>query len=102
MILPARCDDHVRHHGARHVEYAADIGVQHDLDVFVVHRRQLVVADDAGVVDQDVDAPAAIGDPLDRGGARLGIAHVDLLGGDLLPGRARLDDFGCAAAALPR
>ena len=85
----------MRHHRARHVEDAADIGVEHHVDVVVVHRRQLVVADHSRVVDQDVDASGALGDALDRGSARLGIAHVDLLVRDLArAGRLVCDHFG--------
>ena len=75
----------MRHHRARHVEHAADIGVEHRAHVVVLERRKLIVADDAGVVDQDVDAPAAIGDALDRGGRRGRVAHVEALGRDLAP-----------------
>ena len=44
------------------------------LDVVVVERRERIVANDAGVVHQHVDAPGAIGKLLDSGRARRGVA----------------------------
>ena len=70
--------DHVRHHGARDVEHATDVRIQHGADVLVAQQRQQVVAHDAGVVDQHVDAPAAGDDLLDRRCDRSGVRDVDL------------------------
>ena len=53
-----------------------------------------------GVVDQHVDASAALGEPLDRGGAGGRVGDVDLLGMDLVAGVAQLRDD--VAAPLPR
>ena len=58
-----------------------------------------IVADRAGVVDEHVDAAAALGDALDGGRAGRGVADVDLLGGDL---RARGARGGDDRLARPR
>src|SRR4030095_5358658 len=63
---------------------AAHVRIEHIAHVVVLERRELVVADDARVVDQDVDPTAALGDAVDGSSARGGIAYVDLLRGDLL------------------
>ena len=88
------------HDGARHVEHAGDVGVEHGRDVVVVERRERIVADDAGVVDQDVDAPGALGDrarPRPRTPRRRGRRPARAI--DFVAGRARgRDDF----AAPPR
>src|SRR5207253_2497178 len=78
--LARALDDHVRHYGARHVEDAADVRLEHRAYVVVLERRELIVADDARVVHQDVDAAATIGHALHCNGARARIAHVDLFG----------------------
>jgi hypothetical protein len=72
----------VRDHRASDIEHAADVGVEDGADVVVVERRKLVVADDSRVVDQDVDPLGARRDALDRVGAGLCVADVDLLGAD--------------------
>jgi len=82
----------VRNDGARNVEDAADIGIEHRLHVVVLERGELVVADDARIVDQDVDAAAAIRDTLHGGSAGRRVAHVDLVGGDLASGGIAVGD----------
>ena len=68
--------DHVPRHRAGDVEDAADVGVQHRADVLVLEHAQQVVAHDAGVVHQHVDAPAALDDVLDRIADRRGVGDV--------------------------
>ena len=80
MILARRWHDHVGCHRARHVEGAGDVGVEHVPQILVLEAGQQIVADDAGIVDQHVDAAAALGDRARRRRARRGVADVDLFG----------------------
>jgi hypothetical protein len=67
------------------------VDVDDQVPVLVGHLEQQVVAGDAGVVDQDVDAAELLDDPGDRGVDRGGVADVgadaDVL---LVPGRGEL------------
>ena len=62
MILPAPPGNHVRDHGSRDVEHAHDIRVEHRLQLLRSQQTQKVITDDAGIVDQHVDAPAPLDD----------------------------------------
>jgi hypothetical protein len=84
------------------IEHAADVGVEDDADVVVVERRKLIVPDDPGVVDQDVDALGARGNPLDGVGAGLGVADVDLSAPIALPASPPAATTSAAACALSR
>jgi hypothetical protein len=50
-----------------HQERAAQVHADDQVPVVVGHLEQQVVAGDAGVVDQDVDAAELLDDPVDRG-----------------------------------
>src|SRR5690349_17766880 len=83
---PRALHHHVRHHGARDVEYAADVRVEHRRDVRIVEAGERVVADDSRVVPQNVDAPRAVCERLHSCGARGRIGDVDLHRMHVAPG----------------
>src|SRR2546425_39228 len=49
-------DQHLRH-GARHQEGAAEVHLDHPIPVLIFHPHEQLVVRDAGVVDEDIDAP---------------------------------------------
>ena len=73
---PARLG-HVALHGARHEEGTAQVDAHHRVPVDGGHLEEQVVADDAGVVDQDGRLAQLGGDSLDRGLDRLLVGDVD-------------------------
>ena len=83
MILPAPPGHHVADDRAAHVHGPGDIGLQDRADVIVLQHREQVVADDAGVVDQQVDALGAVEYLLDQCVAGFGVTRIDSLRGDL-------------------
>src|SRR5438105_9991163 len=85
--LAGTLNDHMRYRGARDVEYAADVGVQHQRDILVIHRRQLVVAYHPRVVHQDIDPAGTFGDPIDGRRASFAVPHIDLFRSDACSGR---------------
>src|ERR1035441_10287287 len=79
---PATALDHARHHRARAGEHAFQVDADHDIELFVAHHAgqravlvldELTIAQDAGVVDQDVyraePGRHLFHRALDRGGA---------------------------------
>src|SRR5215471_13249082 len=99
--LPGALRNHVRNHRPRHVEDAANIGVEHAAQVVVTHAGERNIADDPGVVHQHVDATRPFRHLLDRIRTRGAVADVDLCRLHRLPRSLRaVDDlFGRLAIA---
>src|SRR5205823_6609795 len=68
--------------GACAVETAGEAHVDHRVPVGVGDVLDPVVADDAGVVDQDVETAEVVGDPGDPGVDLGGVGHVDRVGAE--------------------
>lgn len=69
---------HGRKHGTETEEAGREVGVQHSVPVSVVHVGRAVVADDPGIVDQDIDS-APVGEDLPDPVVHFsGAAHVEL------------------------
>ena len=79
MIFPPRCEIMYGATARVTLNTPVDVGADHVVHVGIGKPRQRAVADHARIVDQDVDATGAVGDALDRGGARRRVTDVDLL-----------------------
>ena len=79
MIRPAALLHHRPQHGLRADERAGQIHLEHAVPVLALHAHQQLVAGDAGVVHEDVDAAVLREDLAERrlGGRRVGHVHQD-------------------------
>jgi hypothetical protein len=98
---PRTALDHVLQRGAGHEEGAREVDGQDLVPVLVGHLEDRLVGRDAGVVDEDVQAPVVIDDLLHGAPAVLGRADVALMDGDrdLVFGELGLEGLGAFAIA---
>ncbi|MFM1943743.1 MAG: hypothetical protein RI897_2725 [Verrucomicrobiota bacterium] len=90
----AALGDEVGGGGAGHIEDAGDVGIEDGLDIVVFEEGERVVADDPGVIDEDVELACAVDDFFDEGGALGGVSDVDFFGGDVGIGVGGDDGLG--------
>src|SRR5206468_2874616 len=97
--LATALGNHVRNNRAGYVESPNHIGVEHEADVLFFEQSQHIVANDAGVVDQQIDPFSALEQFFREGGTGSGIAHVERLASDSCPVTTG-DDLGSGGGIL--
>ncbi|MNS88719.1 hypothetical protein D3C72_1227070 [compost metagenome] len=86
-------------HGARAIRGAQQVHVHDGVEVFGAHLGESLVAQDAGVVDQDVDAAPCVHRPAGHGRDIGTVAHAAAIGDCLAAGRGDLVGHGLGRAA---
>jgi hypothetical protein len=66
------------HRGTADAEHGLEVGVQHGVPVVVLHAHGELVARDAGVVHQHMQAALALDDAVDQRINRRSVVHVEV------------------------
>ena len=86
--------------GARHIERAVQMNIDHGAPFVGAHVVEEAVAQDAGIVDDGVDPPEGIERLLDHAVRRRPVGHAVAVGACLATGRPNLIHHGLSPRAI--